>query len=858
MASQKQNIEVEGREVTISNVAKVFFPELGFTKGQVIAFYADIAATILPHLRDRPLTLKRFPDGITGEHFYEKNAPAHTPPWVKKFAVPRSEGGSDIQYVLCNDRATLIWATNLGDIEKHVLLARAPDLHRPTSVVFDLDPGEPANILDCGKIALHLKGVFDALKLKSFVKVSGSKGLHLSVPLNSAVTYEMSQPFAKTVAELVEQQLPDQVVSAMTKTLRRGKVLIDWSQNSDFKTTVCVYAMRAREGGPFISMPVTWEELAKAVESKKAEALYFKPDAAVKRIRRLGDLFAPVLTLKQKLPATFLKALAAGPPPKLSSWPRNRSKAGQDHDKSLREYAAKRDHSKTPEPAARPVAKSGKGKGFHRFVIQKHGASHLHYDWRLEMQGVLRSWAVPKGPPLKPKEARLAMHVEDHPLEYADFEGTIPAGNYGAGTVMVWDQGDYEDLTGNPAAAFHQGKMHIIMRGKKLKGEWILVKDRREEDSNKWLLIKAGETLALSAKADDTSAISGRSMSKIAKDNDAQWQSNTPAEKHAKRGPPSHRVIEAAFVEPMQCKAVTELPAGDGWTFEIKFDGYRCIALKTGSKVTLYSRNEKKLNDRFPTLAKALAELPDDFAVDGEIVAMDEAGKPSFQLLQNSGKERPSVYFYAFDLLNRAGEDLHRAPIERRRELLNELLATPADPLRLSPLLNAPAGHILEAVRKLGLEGVVGKRTGSLYEPGERSGAWIKLRTNRQQEFVIGGYVPGARGFEMLLVGVYEKKRLIYVAKVKDGFMPRTRNAIFPSLEKLRVDHCPFTNLPETKTSRWGEPLTAEKMDECRWAEPALVCQVAFTEWTDGGKLRFGTFVALRDDKTARAVVRET
>ena len=387
--------------------------------------------------------------------------------------MPRSEGGGDINYILCNDRATLLWATNLGDIEKHMLFAKAPELNRPTSVVFDLDPGEGVTILDCGKVALHLRDVFNALKLDSFVKVSGSKGLHLSVPLNTEVTYEISQPFAKTIAELAEQQLPKQVVSAMAKTLRRGKVLIDWSQNSDFKTTVCVYAMRAKEGGPFISMPVAWEELAKAVKTKKPEALFFKPDAAVKRIKRLGDLFAPVLKLRQTLPAAFTKALAAGPPPRLSSWPRNRNKSGQDHDKSLREYAAKRDHTRTPEPAAKPVAKTATGTGVHRFVIQKHDASHLHYDWRLEMQGALRSWAVPKGPPLKLREARLAMHVEDHPLDYASFEGTIPPGNYGAGTVMVWDQGEYEDLTGNPAAAFHHGKMHVILRGKKLKGEWI-------------------------------------------------------------------------------------------------------------------------------------------------------------------------------------------------------------------------------------------------------------------------------------------------------------------------------------------------------------------------------------------------
>jgi len=239
-------------------------------------------------------------------------------------------------------------------------------------------------------------------------------------------------------------------------------------------------------------------------------------------------------------------------------------------------------------------------------------------------------------------------------------------------------------------------------------------------------------------------------------------------------------------------------------------------------------------------------------------VAMNDAGKPSFQLLQNSGEKRPPIYFYAFDLLNHGGDDLHRVPIERRRELLHELLATPTDPLRLSPLLDAPAGHILEAVRALGLEGVVGKRTGSLYEAGERSGAWIKLRTDRQQEFVIGGYVPGAHGFEMLLVGVYEKKRLIYVAKVKDGFVPRIRDAIFPALKKLQIDNCPFTNLPETKASRWGEALTAAKMKECRWVRPVRVCQVAFVEWTDGGKLRHPSFVAVRDDKKPGAVVRES
>jgi bifunctional non-homologous end joining protein LigD len=352
------------------------------------------------------------------------------------------------------------------------------------------------------------------------------------VPLNTEVTYELTQPFAKAIAELVEQQLPGEVVSVMAKTLRRGKVLIDWSQNSDFKTTVAVYALRTKRSEPFVSMPVSWQELARVVKRGDEKALFFTPEQAVKRIRRLGDLFAPVLEMEQTLPTVFTEALSAGPPPKLSRWPRNDKKsADRTRDKGLHEYAAKRDHTRTPEPAARPVGKGkARAKGVHRFVIQKHAATNLHYDWRLEMQGVLRSWAVPKGPPTQPREARLAMHVEDHPLEYASFEGTIPPGNYGAGTVMIWDQGEYADITGNPAAAYHAGKMHIVMRGEKLKGEWILVKDRRE-DGNRWLLIKAGEPITISKKADDTSAVSGRSMSQIAKDNDAQWQSNRPVAK---------------------------------------------------------------------------------------------------------------------------------------------------------------------------------------------------------------------------------------------------------------------------------------------------------------------------------------
>jgi bifunctional non-homologous end joining protein LigD len=860
MPARQEIVKVGGRELSISNRDKTFFPENGFTKGDVIAFYSGIADVLLPHLRDRPLTLKRFPDGVTGKFFYEKNAPKHTPNWVKTFPVPRTEGGSDINYILCNEPATLVWLANLADIEKHVLLARRPKLHIPTSIVFDLDPGAPAGILQCAEVALHLRDLLKRWKLETFAKVSGSKGLHLTVPLNTPVTYEVTQPFAKSVAELVTSEMPKLVVAGMSKEARKGKVFIDWSQNSDFKTTVCVYSLRAKGSKPFVSMPVEWSELMHALKRRDMRLLSFTPEAALKRIKKVGDLFAPALKLKQKLPAAFVKALAAGPPPKMHRWPRNaKPSKAPTGDTSLRAYRAKRDFSQTAEPDA-AVSKALTKATHHRYVIQKHQASHLHYDWRLEMEGVLRSWAVPKGPPTQAKEARLAMHVEDHPLAYEHFEGTIPHGNYGAGTVMVWDYGVYVDITGNAAAAFHSGKMHIVMKGKKLEGEWILVKDKREPGSNRWLLIKAGKSMKpFSTRMDDRSALTKRSMSMITKDNDAQWKSSRPASSsRSKWGRRSVEESQPEFVEPMKCKAVTELPESGDWFYEIKFDGYRCIVVKGSDAARLLSRNRNNFNQRFLKLAKAFERFTGRFVIDGEVVALDGRGRPSFQLLQNSNAEPNAIYFYAFDLLNENGENLQGMALERRRERLGALLAGVSDPIRLSPLLPGSPRQVLKAVEKLGLEGVVAKRQGSLYEPGERSGAWIKQRIDQMQEFAIGGYVPGANTFDSLLIGVFEGKTFQFVAKVKDGFVPRLRAEIFREFEGLDTVTSPFVNLPEKKGARRRDAITKEKMNECRWLKPKLVCEVAFVEWTDTGNLRHAKFVAMRDDKTAQEIVRET
>jgi len=506
-------LEVDGRTIQVSNLDKVMYPETGFTKGQVIDYYIRISSALLPHVKDRPLTMKRYPDGIHSEYFYEKNAPSHMPAWIKTTYVGRNTGDSPNRHILINDLPTLVWSANMANLELHTVLSRAPKLHIPTMVVFDLDPGPPAAILEAGEIALLIKEILDSLKLESYVKTSGSKGVQVYLPLNTPTDYETTRGFAETIALFLANQHPDRVVSTMSKQLRTGKVFIDWSQNAEHKTTASVYSLRAAREVPSISTPVTWKELSAAIKKGDAGRLYFEPDEVIRRVKKMGDIFQPLLILKQKIPKKFQN-------------PKREVKAARG-DRSIRAYEAKRDFSKTKEPAPSRI-KRKRERNQLLFVIQKHEARRLHYDFRIEMDGVLRSWAVPNGLPTEINDKRLAVHVEDHPMDYARFEGTIPAGNYGGGTVMVWDIGTYTTMEQDPVEAYYSGKLHLYLDGRKLKGEWVLVKTKmREGDKDQWLLLKKGEKMKpISAKKDDESVLTGRSMKKIAADNDAQWISN--------------------------------------------------------------------------------------------------------------------------------------------------------------------------------------------------------------------------------------------------------------------------------------------------------------------------------------------
>jgi bifunctional non-homologous end joining protein LigD len=571
----------------------------------------------------------------------------------------------------------------------------------------------------------------------------------------------------------------------------------------------------------------------------------------------------------------------------------------------LAEYKQKRDFKKTAEPAGKPLPK--KVKGASRFVIQKHAARRLHYDFRLEMEGVLKSWALPKGLPWKRGEKHLAVEVEDHPIEYEDFEGVIPEGQYGGGTVMVWDRGTYYVYGEQPLKSLREGKLHLVLDGEKAKGEWTLVRIRgRDNEKNQWLILKTGaDAKPISKKLEDQSAKTGRTMQQIADERDAEWESNRETDQsqtsqfkarvreaikkkrsenkesvgQAHRRPTvepgirSERVAvsflsdlpsaKARFVEPMKAKLVEKPPAAGDWIYELKFDGIRLIIVKTDKKVSLFSRNQNDLSARFPEIVEAITDLPArECVIDGEVVALDDEGRSSFQLLQALEMEgwKSPVYFYAFDLLQLDGKNLLGVPLEARKNVLEGLSTDAGDPIRYSGAIGSEAEPLLDEVKRRGLEGLIGKQRNSVYEPGRRSGAWIKLKCVQEQEFVIGGYTPpqGARKhFGAILVGYHDKKKLVFAGKVGTGFTAKSLSTLYKKLQNEARDDCPFVDLPSKQNGQWVQGITPSMMKQMHWVNPKFVAQIKFAEWTRDGKLRAPVFLALREDKKPTDVVRE-
>ncbi|HSA97435.1 MAG TPA: non-homologous end-joining DNA ligase [Acidobacteriota bacterium] len=513
----------------------------------------------------------------------------------------------------------------------------------------------------------------------------------------------------------------------------------------------------------------------------------------------------------------------------------------------LKEYRRKRAFAKTPEPKpvrapAATASKKAQGAGL-EFVVHKHQATHLHYDLRLEHAGVLKSWAVPKGPSIDPHDKRLAIMVEDHPLSYKDFHGRIPEGEYGAGLVEIWDHGTYEvggkglgrkDEERLIEAALRKGHLDFRFNGRKLKGLFTLVRIRPRAGGkdNQWLLMKRREPAPDPGGASSRKADPPRRKAASLKDLDLEG-----APKGRFPGP----------LEPMLATLVDGPFDREGWSFEVKWDGFRSIGVAENGRVRLVSRNGKPLNRRFPTVAAALEGFPLSVVFDGEIVAVDDKGRPDFQALQNSmrtGEGR--LLYYVFDILQVDGRDLRPLALKRRRAILERVLPV-SKVVRLSEAIETKGRAFFRAAASNGLEGVMAKDMGSSYRPGERTREWLKVKTQKGQEAVICGFTrPRAsrRYFGALILGVYRNGELVYIGHVGTGFTEQSLKELSLRLAPLATSKSPFARAPKTNM-----PVT--------WVEPRLVCEVKFEEWTAEGLMRQPVFLGLRDDKAARLVVRE-
>jgi bifunctional non-homologous end joining protein LigD len=514
----------------------------------------------------------------------------------------------------------------------------------------------------------------------------------------------------------------------------------------------------------------------------------------------------------------------------------------------LKEYARKRHFDKTPEPKPDEPKHKGTGRGGF-FCVQRHDATRLHYDFRLEMNGVLVSWAVPKGPSLDPARKALAMKVEDHPLDYGTFEGNIPKGNYGAGSVMLWDQGTYE-LLGDASAQeqLDRGDFKFRLHGTKLNGDFAIVHMKHAGKGNEWLLIKKKDEFVVpnyDIEQFAWSVTSKRTQDEIASNIDPVQVADLPGARKA--AVPSH-------IEPMLATAVTKPPAGSQWIYEIKWDGVRALCLVKDGRLEIHSRRGKRCEEQYPELGDLPEHVNAETAwLDGEICVLDENGRARFEMIQpriaaNLGvvpriAETTPVTLFLFDALYVDGYDLRSVPLEERKRVL-QTLVTPGDRVRVSETFSTDGEHMFEAARQMQLEGILAKDRRSTYE-SRRSNCWLKLKIFNQQEFVIAGFTKGEREyFGALVLGVQEHGKLRHVGQVGTGFDHKQMKAIYARLEPLISKTCPFAVKPKIK-----DPVT--------WVKPEIVCEVRFLEWTHDGILRAPVFAGLRDDKEPAEVVRE-
>jgi bifunctional non-homologous end joining protein LigD len=846
------------------------YPATGTTKADVIAYYAAVAQALIPAARNRPATRKRWVHGVgtqdqPGEMFFQKNLDESAPGWVPRAAITHKN--NTIYYPLVNDPATLTWLAQIASLEIHVPQWTV-DSHGsalpPDRLVLDLDPGEGAGLPECVEVAKLARTILQDVGLDPVPVTSGSKGIHLYAVLTGTQTSDEVSAFARELARALEADHPDLAVSDMKKTLRTGKVLVDWSQNNAAKTTIVPYSLRGRLH-PTVAAPRTWRELS----SPSLKHLDY--EEVMRRVADGKDPFGQISAATAHPGAGHADSAHAGtshantgashaaPAPPQAAGPRG----GGHADPRLNKYRSLRDQGKTPEPFTAEEHHAAKANGVPAqagkeiFVIQEHHASRLHYDFRLEHEGVLVSWALPKGVPESGDKNHLAVQTEDHPMDYADFEGDIPKGEYGAGSVSIWDKGVYElekwvngkeviaTLTGREGGGLGGTRRFALIHTGKGHGE-----------ESQWLIHLMDRVPGARKKPASTQGRAGTKAPIGVKE--PAGPARTAASKPAA---PRKDTLQEDPAPMLASAGTTADLHGSEWLFELKWDGIRALVVADGQRIRLLSRNGNDMSASYPEFTDRNCWPPQDFVADGEIIAVGPSGRPDFGLLQGRMKlTRPGdvkraratipVRMMLFDLLADGGDDLRKLSLRKRRERLAAFFE-PADcPVELSETLDDRVEHILASARELGLEGVMAKRADSRYVSGQRTHTWIKLKIEQTQEVVVGGWRPGRGGRSntvgSLLVGIPEGKSLRYVGRVGSGFSMRELEELRKKVEGLARKTSPFDDVPSADAA------------DAHWVNPDLVGEVTFGEWTGSGKLRHPVWRGWRLDKQPADVVMES
>jgi bifunctional non-homologous end joining protein LigD len=769
---QTQWVQIGKRMVELSNLDKVLFPDDGVLKAEIIEYYLKIAPTILNHIKGRAMTMIRYPDGVYGESFYQKNRPTWAPDWIEYATLGKEEK----DYIVANEPALLVWLANLASLELHQLHSRKPDFDKPDYMVFDLDPPEGYDFKKLLPIAFDLKSEVEKFGYTPFVKTTGGKGMHICCPLEAKQNFSEVFEAAQLIAQPFVEKRGNETTLHIKKDARKGRVLIDIYRIRSGQSIVSPYSLRGRKGAP-VSMPLTWDELSEVTNPS-----VFNIENAVDKILKDGDAWESFGAYSVEL-HTHRKTQISNP----KKLPPNKKHKTPEQ---LETYKQKRDFEKTPEPAGQIII-----AGNNNFVVHRHHASHLHYDLRLERDGVLKSWAVPKGLPPKPGVKRMAVQTEDHPMEYLKFDGKIPKGQYGAGQMWIYAIGKYQ-ITKEKKDGFY-----FKLNSKEINGEYRIYRTKEKQ----FLLERV-----------DAPQID----------------------------------LLTNFIEPMLSETREKPPQDDDYVFELKWDGIRALISYDEGKIKIRTRNQHDVTAQFPELLDGEKAFRATNAVfDAEIVSLDKEGKPLFKKvinrlmtsgetnIQKNSKTSP-CHCYVFDCLYLDGRNLMNEPLLKRKEWLKDAIRFDT-PYRVSEIVE-DGNSLFAAAQEHGLEGIMAKKRDSKYLSGKRSDCWYKVKVRQSAETVIIGYTKGKgdRGttFGALHIAEQDGNKLFYRGKVGTGFDDATIKEIQKAIKLVGT-----TKEPTVVGELFDRKIST-------WIEPKLIAEVSYSKLTPDKMFREPVFVRLRPD----------